>query len=114
MSLIVLALAALLATVGTYLLLQRLLSRIIIGLGLLSQAANLFILFASARWGAPPIAGETDPISDPLPQALVLTAIVITFGVTALLLALALRSYLLTGTDRVEDDVEDRRIGSDA
>jgi multicomponent Na+:H+ antiporter subunit C len=42
---------------------------------------------------------------------MVLTAIVITFGITAFLLALALRSYLLTGTDAVEDDIEDRRIG---
>jgi multicomponent Na+:H+ antiporter subunit C len=49
-------------------------------------------------------------VSDPLPQALVLTAIVITFGVTAFLLALALRSWLLTGSDAVEDDIEDRRI----
>ena len=41
---------------------------------------------------------------------MVLTAIVITFGVTAFLLALALRSFLLTGSDEVEDDLEDRRI----
>jgi multicomponent Na+:H+ antiporter subunit C len=50
------------------------------------------------------------PASDPLPQALALTAIVITFGVSAFLLALAYRSWLLTRSDEVEDDVEDRRI----
>ena len=111
MSLIVLALAAALAGFGTYLLLQRLLSRIIIGLGLLSHAANLLIIFTSTRFGEPPLVGASGVRSDPLPQALVLTAIVITFGVTALLLGLALRSYLLTGSDAVEDDVEDQRIG---
>ena len=63
----------------------------------------------------PPVLSEgVDPgtVSDPLPQAMVLTAIVITFGVTAFLLALALRSYLLTGSDEVEDDLEDRRIAA--
>ena len=50
--------------------------------------------------------------ADPLPQAMVLTAIVITFGVTAFLLALAFRSWLLTGEDFVQDDVEDRRIAA--
>ena len=114
MSLIVLILASLLAGLGTYLVLQRLLSRIIIGLGLLSHGANLFILFASSSFGEPPIVGADGAPSDPLPQALVLTAIVITFGVTALLLGLALRSYLLTGSDAVEDDREDRRIGESA
>ena len=49
-------------------------------------------------------------MSDPLPQALVLTAIVITLGTTAFLLALAYRSWQLTGHDEVQDDVEDRAI----
>ena len=48
--------------------------------------------------------------ADPLPQAMVLTAIVITFGVSAFLLALAYRSWVLTGDDEVQDDVEDRRV----
>jgi multicomponent Na+:H+ antiporter subunit C len=47
---------------------------------------------------------------DPLPQALALTAIVITFGVTSYLLAMAYRSWVLTNSDEVEDDLEDRRI----
>ena len=50
------------------------------------------------------------PIADPLPQALALTAIVITFGVAAFLLALAYRSWVIGSDDQVEDDVEDRRI----
>lgn len=103
---------AVLAGVGTYLILQRQLTRIIIGLALISHGVNLLLLSAGAR-GSPPLLGDgqgSGAIADPLPQALVLTAIVITFGVTAFLLALALRSWLLTGTDEVEDDLEDRRI----
>ena len=49
--------------------------------------------------------------ADPMPQALALTAIVITFGVTTLLLALAYRSWLLTDDDEVQDDVGDRAVG---
>ena len=98
--------------IGTYLLLQRKLSRIIIGLGLLTHGANLLLITAGTR-GDPPIIGEGSPsdFSDPLPQALALTAIVITFGVTTLLLALAYRSWLLTRDDEVPDDVGDRAIG---
>jgi multicomponent Na+:H+ antiporter subunit C len=105
------ATAATLFAIGTYLLLQRKLSRIIIGLGLISHGAN--VLFVnSGRRGLPPIIGQSDPseFADPVPQALVLTAIVIGFGTTALLLALAYRSWLLTNDDEVEDDIEDRLI----
>ncbi|MCC6435656.1 MAG: NADH-quinone oxidoreductase subunit K [Acidimicrobiales bacterium] len=103
--------AAVLATVGTYLILQRILSRIIIGLGLLGHAANI-VLLTSGRRGRPPIigSGAEAAFADPLPQAFVLTAIVITFAVSALLLALAYRSVLLTADDVVADDVEDRLI----
>jgi multicomponent Na+:H+ antiporter subunit C len=105
------ATAATLFAIGTYLLLQHKLSRIIIGLGLISHGAN--VLFVnSGRRGLPPIIGQGDPseFADPIPQALVLTAIVIGFGTTALLLALAYRSWLLTADDEVEDDIEDRLI----
>jgi multicomponent Na+:H+ antiporter subunit C len=51
-----------------------------------------------------------DGMSDPLPQIMILTAIVITLGMTAFLLALAYRNWTLTGNDEVQDDVEDRRI----
>jgi len=112
MSLITLAVAAILFAIGTYLILQRMLSRVIIGLGLMSHGANLLIMLSGAGPAAPPIVdgGASAAVADPLPQAMVLTAIVITFGITAFLLALALRSYLLTGSDAVEDDLEDRRI----
>ena len=54
--------------------------------------------------------GGVGDYADPLPQALALTAIVITFGVTAFLLALGYRSWQITGDDQVEDDVEDRLV----
>jgi multicomponent Na+:H+ antiporter subunit C len=105
------ATAASLFAVGTYLVLQRKLSRIIIGLGLLTHGANI-LLITSGRRGDPPLIGEgsVDDFSDPLPQALALTAIVITFAVTTFLLALAYRSWLLTRDDEVEDDLGDRAI----
>lgn len=113
MSLITLGIAALLFAAGTYLILQRLLTRVIIGLGLVSHGANLLIMLSAGEPGEPPVlTGAAAGVADPLPQAMVLTAIVITFGVTAFLLALALRSFLLTGSDAVEDDREDRRIAA--
>jgi multicomponent Na+:H+ antiporter subunit C len=103
--------AAALFGIGTYLLLQRKLSRIIIGLGLLTHGANVLLITAGSR-GEPPIigVGEERSFADPLPQAMALTAIVITFGVTSLLLALAYRSWILTRDDEVQDDVGDRDI----
>ncbi|HEV2810402.1 MAG TPA: Na(+)/H(+) antiporter subunit C [Acidimicrobiales bacterium] len=97
---------------GTYLLLQRQLTRIVIGLALMAHGANLLLLLAGGRAGRPPFVGGGDggPVADPLPQALALTAIVITFGVTSFLLALAYRSWVIDRDDEVEDDVEDRRI----
>lgn len=98
-------------SLGTYLVLQRNLTRIIIGIALLSHGANLLLLGAGGKAGEPPVVGN-DPatMSDPLPQAMVLTAIVISFAVTMFLLALAYRSWTLNRSDEVEDDVEDRRI----
>jgi multicomponent Na+:H+ antiporter subunit C len=99
--------------VGTYLLLQRTLTRIIIGLAMMGHGANLLLLMAGGQPGTPPlITGEepAQPFADPLPQALALTAIVITFGVIAFLLALSYRSWVASRDDTVEDDVEDRRI----
>ena len=67
---------------------------------------------AAALVGLTPDQLEGREVADPLPQALALTAIVISFGLTAFLLALAYRSWQLTGDDLVEDDVEDRRIAA--
>jgi multicomponent Na+:H+ antiporter subunit C len=105
------ATAAVLFSVGTYLVLQRALTRVILGLAILSHGANA-LLMASGRRGVAPIVGAAAAgrPSDPLPQALALTAIVISFGVTMFLLALVFRSWVLTRDDEVQDDVEDRLI----
>lgn len=95
---------------GTWLLMQRRLTRIIVGIGLLGHGANMLLITAGHPGRAPIIASADGGFADPLPQALALTAIVITFGVTAFLLALGFRSWQLTRDDRVEDDVEDRII----
>ncbi len=98
--------------VGTYLVLQRTLTRIVLGIALLGHGANLLLLLAGGTGGEAPIVGAGDPdrFADPLPQAMALTAIVITFGITAFLVALAYRSWVQRHDDDVEDDVEDRRI----
>jgi multicomponent Na+:H+ antiporter subunit C len=106
-------LAGALFAAGTYLVLQRPLTRVLLGLALMGHGANLLLLAAGGRAGAPPLIGpDGAPVgaADPLPQALMLTAIVITFAVLAFLAVLAYRSYVLTGSDDVEDDVEDRRV----
>jgi multicomponent K+:H+ antiporter subunit C len=107
-----------LTTVGLYLMLMRRTFPVIVGLSFLSYAVNVF-LFTMGRLAInqPPILEVTGPAhADPLPQALVLTAIVITFGMTALIVVLSLRAYLETGTDDVglggepaDDDADDRR-----
>lgn len=103
--------AAVLFGIGTYLVLQRKLTRIIIGLALFSHGSNA-LLMGSGNVGTAPLIGNGDPtdFSDPLPQALALTTVVITFGVSAFLLALAFRSFRLTSDDEVEDDTSDRFI----
>jgi multicomponent Na+:H+ antiporter subunit C len=112
--------AGVLCACGTYLVLGRQLSRVIIGIGLLGHGVNLLLVLSGGDGGDPAFAGpdttaaDVDRFADPLPQAFVLTAIVITFGVVAFLLALAHRSWRLTADDEVEDDIEDRRIAAAA
>ena len=88
---------------GLYLILLRRTFPVVIGLSFLSYAVNVF-LFTMGRLAIdlPPIVSKTAAgYTDPLPQALVLTAIVITFGMTALIVVLSLRAFLETGTDDV-------------
>ena len=101
-----------LVAAGVYLLLERSLTRVLIGLVLIGNGVNLSFLVAGGAAGGAPIVGSTPAgeMSDPLPQAMVLTAIVITLGMTAFLLALAYRSWQLHRHDEVQDDLEDRRI----
>lgn len=100
-----------LVAAGVTLLLERSLTRILLGVILLGNGVNLLILLGG-RSGNPPVAGTgpTGQMSDALPQAMVLTAVVITFGLTAFLLAVAYRSWHLSGDDEVPDDLEDRQI----
>ncbi|WP_298811862.1 Na+/H+ antiporter subunit C [uncultured Sphingomonas sp.] len=89
---------------GIYLALRGRTFQVVLGLTLISYAINLF-LFAIGRLvvDAPPLyAKGVTHHADPLPQALVLTAIVITFGMTALTVILSLRSFLEAGTDQVD------------
>ncbi len=103
--------AAVLFGCGAYLLLKRDLVRVVAGIMLISQCAMVTIIGASLSRGRAAIGVQPgDHVSDPLPQALALTAIVISFGITAFLLSLAYRSWVLHRDDEVEDDLEDRRI----
>jgi len=98
--------------VGFYLLLQRSLMRVLLGIVVLGHGANLLLQLAGGPPGRAPVVGGAPvaEFTDPLPQALALTAIVITFALTTFLLALGYRSWVLLGHDEVQDDVEDRRI----
>ena len=82
---------------GVYLLLDRSLTRVLLGFLLVGNATNLLLFLSSGSFGAAPIVGTAaaEEMSDPLPQALILTAIVITFGVSAFMLALIYRSWRL-------------------
>ena len=89
MSFLLVVLIGVLFAAGTYLLLQRSLTQIVLGIGVLANGVNMLILATSARQGTPPIVeGNEPPFTDPVPQALVLTAIVIGFALTAFLTAL--------------------------
>jgi len=107
-------LIAVLAGTGTYLVMHRTLTRIILGLGLLGNAVNLLILTSGDGPGEAPIIGREGDFTDPVPQALVLTAIVIGFGVISFLLAMSYRSWTIDGNDEVEDDIADRRLAEEA
>ena len=94
--------------VGLYLMLRLRTFPVILGLTFLSYAVNLFI-FVSGRLAvnAAPIVGTTDTPADPLPQALVLTAIVISFGMTAVIMIMAIGGHLQAGHDRIDLDGDD-------
>ncbi|MFI9506692.1 Na(+)/H(+) antiporter subunit C [Nocardia sp. NPDC052566] len=101
---------------GVYLILERAVSKMLLGMILFGNAVNLLIITMGGPDGRPPILGATEPaderMSDPLAQAMVLTAIVITMGIAAFVLALAYRSYMLTTTDQVENDPEDTEVAT--
>jgi len=111
-SLTLIVVMAVLYACGVYLMLERSMTRVLVGFLLVGNATNLLIIMMAGRPGVSPFYDGTttaDEMSDPLPQALVLTAIVITFAVSAFLLALIYRSWRLSqeGEDDLEDDVDD-------
>ncbi|RIU93597.1 Na(+)/H(+) antiporter subunit C [Oceanobacillus picturae] len=104
MEIIILILSGILFATAIYNLLQKQLLRIVIGTALLSHGAHLFILtMGKLKTGQPPILTEgVSDYTDPLPQALILTSIVISFGVTSLLLVLAYRTTQENKADNME------------
>jgi multicomponent Na+:H+ antiporter subunit C len=103
-----------LTSVGVYLLLERNLTRMLLGLLLIGNAINLLILTVGGPSGNPPIRGRTSDgattTADPLAQGMILTAIVISMGIAAFVLALTYRSYRLNTAEEVSNDPEDTRV----
>jgi multisubunit Na+/H+ antiporter MnhC subunit len=101
---------AVLYACGIYLLLERSMTRVLLGFLLVGNATNLLIIIMAGRAGVAPIVQDgvtAEEMTDPLPEALILTAIVITFGVSAFLMALIYRSWRLGQQDAVLDDESD-------
>jgi multicomponent Na+:H+ antiporter subunit C len=108
--------AGIVVACGVYLITERSLSRILVGVVLASNGVNILFLVASGAAGGAPIIGLTPAasMSDPLPQAMVLTAIVITLAVAAFGMTMAYRSFQINGDDEVADDIEDARLAERA
>lgn len=112
-SLALLAVMAVLYACGVYLLLERSVTRVLLGFLLVGNATNLLILLMAGTPGLAPIAGDgvsAEEMTDPLPQALILTAIVITSAVSAFLLALIYRSWRIGRRDELRDDDADLAV----
>lgn len=112
-----LVLVAVLTTAGVYLLLDRSLTRVLLGVLVLGNAVNVLVVTVGGPAGAAPLVGkglgehaDRGPMSDALVQALVLTAIVITLGVAAFVLALIHRTWTLQNEDDLTEDAEDRAV----
>lgn len=104
MELITILLSAILVGAAVYLMLSKNIIRIILGTALLSHGAHLmFLTMGELKRGAIPVLDENvEAYADPLPQALILTAIVIAFALTAITLIMALRIYKELGTNNIE------------
>lgn len=111
-NIVLLVTAGIMIAAGIYLLLERSLTRILVGVVLTSNGVNMLFLVASGPAKEAPIIDLVPgpDMSDALPQAMVLTAIVITLGTAAFMLTMAYRSFQLNGHDEAQDDVEDNRI----
>jgi multicomponent Na+:H+ antiporter subunit C len=98
---------------GIYLILERSLTRVLLGLMLLANATNLLLLATGGYAGLAPLYSKdiaAQDYNDPLPQALILTSIVISFAVTAFMLGIIYRTWVLARQDEIQDDVEDLRV----
>ncbi|MGJ9381657.1 Na(+)/H(+) antiporter subunit C [Salipaludibacillus neizhouensis] len=104
MEILMIVTAGIIISVSTYLLLTRSILRVVFGIVLLSHGVHLLILtMAGLMGGSPPLLTEdASSYTDPLPQALILTAIVISFGVTAFVLVLGYRTYKEHKTDDLD------------
>lgn len=119
--LLVAALVAVLFATGTYLVLRREPIKLILGLNLISYGVNVLIFGTSTlRRGVPPVitdkatfAGDISQFVDPLPQALILTAIVISFGMTAFLVVLVNRRNSLTAQHEAQTHAEMLEVAND-
>jgi len=101
--------------VGVYLMVSRNLIKVLLGFMLIGHGTNLLLL-AAGTWGTAPILGETGGPggrADPLPQAFVLTSIVITLAVSCFMLAMVFRRYLQARTADVPDDPDDELVGAE-
>lgn len=113
MELLLAIVSGVLYATGLYLMLRRRLAQLIVGLGLVSNGSNMLIFAAAGvTRGAPPLVGEgpaaAGPFADPVPQSLILTAIVIGFGVLAFSLVLAHRVHESAGSDDIDEIGPDR------
>ncbi|GAB3524202.1 Na(+)/H(+) antiporter subunit C [Arthrobacter monumenti] len=111
---LLIVMGALFAT-GIYLLLERSLTRVLLGIILLANGVNILLLNTGGFAGPAPLYEENipaDAYNDPLPQAMILTSIVISFAITAFLLGIIYRSWIIGRQDEVQDDIEDRRVAS--
>src|SRR5688572_5056007 len=113
MELVLAIVAGVLYATGLYLMLRRRLAQIIVGLGLLANGSNVLIFTAAGltRGNAPVLPADdvvTTPFADPVPQSLILTAIVIGFGVLAFSLVLAHRVHDSAGSDDIDAIGRDR------
>jgi multisubunit Na+/H+ antiporter MnhC subunit len=116
-ALVLVAVMVVLYAAGIYLLLERSMTRVLLGFLLVGNATNLLLITMVGKVGSAPIVEDgvtAADMTDPMPEALILTAIVITFGVSAFLMALIYRSWRLERDDDVDDDVDDVALRSDA
>lgn len=107
---------AIMIACGAYLLMERSLVRMLLGLLVAGNGVNLLILVLAGEMGNPPIMGRSSEArphdADPLAQAMVLTAIVITMGVAAFILAMVYRLFVLNRDEDVDDDTEDVKVAT--